>query len=160
MEIQLKSENIQKSIRHRLRLHVIPSILFGELKWVCLKWIRNFDLCIVSGINEVRHLRRCSRSGVCTQMRNETPLPVWDHRFLHRSFCFGLWTRAAPRSRKRPAGSDLVQEVLEFKQPSWVIIYESFFSVTRIIPSSAHPKHCSIITSLHRRLRNKSLFRH
>ena len=78
----------------------------------------HFHLCIVSGINEVRHLRRCSRSGVCTQMRNETPLPVWDHRFLHRSFCFGLWTRAAPRSRKRPAGSDLVQEVLEFKQPS------------------------------------------
>ena len=72
----------------------------------------------IIGINEVRHLRRCSRSGVCTQMRNETPLPVWDHRFLHRSFCFGLWTRAAPRSRKRPAGSDLVQEVLEFKQPS------------------------------------------
>lgn len=70
------------------------------------------------GINEVRHLRRCSRSGVCTQMRNESPLPVWDHRFLHRSFCFGLWTRSAPLSRKRPAGSDLVQEVLEFKHPS------------------------------------------
>lgn len=80
--------------------------------------LEHFNLSFFSGINEVRHLRRCSRSGVCTQMRNETPLPVWDHRFLHRSFCFGLWTRAAPRSRKRPAGSDLVQEVLEFKQPS------------------------------------------
>ena len=80
--------------------------------------LKLFNLYFFLGINEVRHLRRCSRSGVCTQMRNETPLPVWDHRFLHRSFCFGLWTRAAPRSRKRPAGSDLVQEVLEFKQPS------------------------------------------
>ena len=47
MEIQLKSENIQKSIRHRLRLHVIPSILFGELKWVCLKWTRNTSIYVL-----------------------------------------------------------------------------------------------------------------
>ena len=83
------------------------------------------------GINEIRQLRRCSRSGVCTQSkfihfhsdrvltcfltidRDDSPLAVWDYRFLKRSFCGGLWTRAAPRTRKRQAANNLVQEILQ-----------------------------------------------
>ena len=96
------------------------------------------------GINEIRQLRRCSRSGVCTQSRHpsllnnlstiskndfcikmtldqssfllgrqDSPLSVWDHRFSKRSFCGGLWTRGAPKLRKRHSPNNLVQEILQ-----------------------------------------------
>ena len=82
------------------------------------------------GLNEVRHLRRCSRSGVCTQSkcknsekkyfkrvlnvdefsnqffnhsldRKESTLRVWDHRFAKRSFCGGLWSRGAAKVKRK-----------------------------------------------------------
>jgi len=54
------------------------------------------------GREETRDLRHCSRSGAYTYNRQESLISGWDHRFLKRSMCGGLWTNISSSPTKKP----------------------------------------------------------
>ncbi|CAG5111160.1 Oidioi.mRNA.OKI2018_I69.chr2.g5494.t1.cds [Oikopleura dioica] len=65
----------------------------------------------IVGREETRDLRHCSRSGAYTYNRQESLISGWDHRFLKRSMCGGLWTNISSSPVKKPfLQSSLSQE--------------------------------------------------
>ncbi|CBY24481.1 unnamed protein product [Oikopleura dioica] len=66
------------------------------------------------GREETRDLRHCSRSGAYTYNRQESLISGWDHRFLKRSMCGGLWTNisSSPTKKKPYVPALLCQEFI------------------------------------------------